>query len=1737
MPSLWAAGSAFILFTACIISGENQTKQANKDDLVAQESTDNKDEKKEDKLTQILPHVTFDCGGRTEGYYADIQFDCEVFHYCKPNGERFTFVCPPKSRFNQKHMICDYDRYGMKLCHTAEKYFKLNENLYPKTEDEKNANLNSTPRVEEAQQNKPSKPVEETKSEKPESKIKLPFQPRNRENKFKKTFIVTEYYNKQDLSTTQAPVIDDASPTVYKWYTPPVLSKDRDKYKHKYKYSDYYPDYYIDEDNTEDESSENHDSESEEHEQNEDEYNTESENKDKTVTTSKYSEENHDKDEKETLKEEPESHNKNIHNNQEENTKTIKEEPQNLRTYDQNIEYNQSPQSAKHEPSQDEYEDDNYQDHYEQKDNTQNLTPVKSYKKNQKTKRPQYVYRNHHNKQNSEDVSRPTIYIQDKYNDHENNKEVDQYVHVPEKEQEYNDYHKSHDDRNPDRYDGRYSDNKKPIQSSYDSRNEKQIIPERIQQKSHVQIENPIVEHTTDPTDGGTVKTTTFFHRYTKKSEQPPQTILYEKVSASTDSPQQVEYEQLPRQQNYQKHYDDNAQVYIEEQEPEQYEDENKETRRPVKIKLYVKGKPQEQQKEYYEEESDSDYNDKSRIQKSHPVDEVHYKVRQEENLPVREEIVYNSDQRSQPVEYEDYDQEDESQNDQNVPYEREQVREPYVKDLNEYRPNEEVEYRERKRPVDKPARQRQIYIQSQRSRTTESPAYQYHREVPTSNNKNVKPNDQQNAQYVYYNEARGQYRYTPSGKVSSYQEKRLKNGKDVTHESPNSNSNAKKYTVNPTSQQRQYNQNRPRYQERKSEYNRPHSTPEQSKSTERRRNRDAPNQQQTYIDRFKFRSIPEQSRTLYQEKFTKHVKDQPKESYESTPTYNRKAQHDETTHGNEQRQQDNPHHHTEPKNPQTKKYKIVTRRQKRQVASRLPLSQQFQQLLNKLYSPLESTSRNELNNFRNFISNTVPVASASSSRNQNDFRNNVSPYHVYPPSAYSYANADVPQNRPFHNRAPIYSEPSYNLSPNHYYRPHELPPIPPPNDYYYSAGNENRSNDYPSSLESTEFEDKPSSDVNDNSSPPSQSINHSDEQRDDIKRPEDSYNSPDNQKLPELHEFPFFNPDFPYNQGGNSSERNPQNVDFPYLRTQGDNYQIPDLGVYFDPYGELGVTPLYDTTNRPNNKDHSTASPENEEHRNTNSENRPENQEYSNNNVNQNRERGNDQSGVQYHVTPPSYLQRNRYTTPPVLSLFVTPPPYVRNNRVPPIYGEDFFNPPIRYPFEPSAITTTESPSTDDTTERYITQQDNSLTTPEPTTQIPEIPVTRASKRPYRRRQKVPTEPKNQQELVTPLRTSSRPRPAPDRSASRFRPEPTIPPVRQQQPPVRHQPPTVRHQPPPERHQPPPVRHQPPPERHQPPPVRQQSPPERHQPPPVRQQPPPERHQPSPVRTSAKPKPTAPPPKTPPSNSKESDDDDVNPFRGSVPFGTRLRRPPSSTQKRNSESNERNPSASNVSRRKRVHQSAASDRSVAILQESRDRVSRQNVQSIERPPQPRRASHRFKTTNKPIITTSSIPIIISENPTQQSDPFIYTNVQRYAEDQQLPVRPPILREDSRSNSRFVPNNQENKNRKRIKPIRRRLRVHHPRRGYQETTEFSTESTTTTTELLTTPLITPSTTITEAIVTSTTQQEVSENPTEIPKKRVYTSRHGGSLRNENVINRLKTKPRLFTFGRPTSDLS
>ncbi|XP_075527375.1 uncharacterized protein LOC142559704 [Dermacentor variabilis] len=72
-----------------------------------------------------LPDVKFSCQGRATGYYADIDLRCSVFHYCGAQGDRYSFVCPPKSTFNQRLLMCDYEPGALELCPRSESLYNI----------------------------------------------------------------------------------------------------------------------------------------------------------------------------------------------------------------------------------------------------------------------------------------------------------------------------------------------------------------------------------------------------------------------------------------------------------------------------------------------------------------------------------------------------------------------------------------------------------------------------------------------------------------------------------------------------------------------------------------------------------------------------------------------------------------------------------------------------------------------------------------------------------------------------------------------------------------------------------------------------------------------------------------------------------------------------------------------------------------------------------------------------------------------------------------------------------------------------------------------------------------------------------------------------------------------------------------------------------------------------------------------------------------------------------------------------------------------------------------------------------------------------------------------------------------------------------------------------------------------------------------------------------------------------
>lgn len=77
-----------------------------------------------------FPNVTFtfDCTDRPIGFYADVEFDCMIFHLCDEDGRRIPYMCGNETSFNQKFRVCDWN-YNVD-CAASPDWYYLNDLTY-----------------------------------------------------------------------------------------------------------------------------------------------------------------------------------------------------------------------------------------------------------------------------------------------------------------------------------------------------------------------------------------------------------------------------------------------------------------------------------------------------------------------------------------------------------------------------------------------------------------------------------------------------------------------------------------------------------------------------------------------------------------------------------------------------------------------------------------------------------------------------------------------------------------------------------------------------------------------------------------------------------------------------------------------------------------------------------------------------------------------------------------------------------------------------------------------------------------------------------------------------------------------------------------------------------------------------------------------------------------------------------------------------------------------------------------------------------------------------------------------------------------------------------------------------------------------------------------------------------------------------------------------------------------------
>lgn len=75
----------------------------------------------------LLPQSRFDCNGKN-GYYADEDLGCEVFHYCQDNAKH-SWICPEGFTFHQVHLICMPPGQD-NICAKSSQFHFVNDFLY-----------------------------------------------------------------------------------------------------------------------------------------------------------------------------------------------------------------------------------------------------------------------------------------------------------------------------------------------------------------------------------------------------------------------------------------------------------------------------------------------------------------------------------------------------------------------------------------------------------------------------------------------------------------------------------------------------------------------------------------------------------------------------------------------------------------------------------------------------------------------------------------------------------------------------------------------------------------------------------------------------------------------------------------------------------------------------------------------------------------------------------------------------------------------------------------------------------------------------------------------------------------------------------------------------------------------------------------------------------------------------------------------------------------------------------------------------------------------------------------------------------------------------------------------------------------------------------------------------------------------------------------------------------------------
>uniref|UniRef100_A0A182Y154 Uncharacterized protein n=1 Tax=Anopheles stephensi TaxID=30069 RepID=A0A182Y154_ANOST len=89
---------------------------------------------------------SFACGNRTDGFYVDIDNDCQIFHRCQDHA-RFSFICAERTVFSQMYQTCVHDGQLGYPCEESVQYYPDGEGYEPSGSEA----AEESPQIEEMQ--------------------------------------------------------------------------------------------------------------------------------------------------------------------------------------------------------------------------------------------------------------------------------------------------------------------------------------------------------------------------------------------------------------------------------------------------------------------------------------------------------------------------------------------------------------------------------------------------------------------------------------------------------------------------------------------------------------------------------------------------------------------------------------------------------------------------------------------------------------------------------------------------------------------------------------------------------------------------------------------------------------------------------------------------------------------------------------------------------------------------------------------------------------------------------------------------------------------------------------------------------------------------------------------------------------------------------------------------------------------------------------------------------------------------------------------------------------------------------------------------------------------------------------------------------------------------------------------------------------------------------------------------